>query len=151
MINIAVQSISPYVERAQVAQADGSMPFPVADHAVDRVVSTCVLDLLSEADARQAIAEAYRVLIPGGRLCLVSLTYGVTLPSRIVGALWQQLFRLHAPLVGGCRPIRLSPLLAQDGWSVLYRNVLTQFVGCHPTRQPRHASKGTFDLRTGGD
>ena len=127
MISIAEQRISPYAERAKVVQSDGSVHFPLADHSVDRVVSTYVLDLLSETDARQAISEAYRVLIPGGRLCLVSLAYGVTFPSRIVCALWQQLFRLHAPLVGGCRPIRLVPLLDRDDWSIRYRKVLTQF------------------------
>lgn len=127
MINIAEQRISPHAERAKVARSDGSVHFPLADHSVDRVVSTYVLDLLSEADARQAISEAYRVLIPGGRLCLVSLTYGVTFPSRIVCALWQQLFRVHAALVGGCRPIRLEPLVDQHGWTIVHRKVMTQF------------------------
>jgi hypothetical protein len=90
-------------------------------------VSTYVLDLLSETDARQALSEAHRVLIPSGRLCLVSLTYGVTFPSRIVSALWQQLFRLRATIVGGCRPIRLAPLLDHRGWLLMHRNVMTPF------------------------
>lgn len=115
MIDIAARRISAYAERAKVVQSDGSMFFPLPDHSVDRVVSTYVLDLLSETDIRQAIAEASRVHKPDGKLCLVSLTYGVTLMSRIVCALWSQLFRLHAPLVGGCRPIRLDPLFDQDG------------------------------------
>ena len=127
MINIAEQRISAYAERAEVVQSDGSMCFPLPDHSVDRVVSTYVLDLLSETDIRQAISEVYRVLMPGGKLCLVSLTYGVTFASRIVCALWSQLFRLHAPLVGGCRPIRLDPLIDQHSWSIDYRNVVTQF------------------------
>lgn len=127
MINIAEQRISAYAERAQVVQSDGSMRFPLPNHSVDRVVCTYVLDLLSETDIRQAISEAYRVLMPGGKLCLVSLTYGVTFASRIVRALWTALFRLHAPLVGGCRPIRLDPLFNQYGWSIEYCNVVTQF------------------------
>lgn len=127
MIDIAEQRLSAYAERAKVIQSDGSMHFPLADHSVDRVVSTYVLDLLSEADAREAISEAYRALVPGGKLCLVSLTYGSTFASRTVCALWQQLFRLHAPLVGGCRPIRLMPLLDQRVWSIAYRNVMIQF------------------------
>jgi len=71
--------------------------------------------------------EASRVLIPGGKLCLVSLTTGVTFSSRIVSKLWSTVSRLHAPLVGGCRPIRLDSYVDQDGWSVDYRNVVTQF------------------------
>jgi ubiquinone/menaquinone biosynthesis C-methylase UbiE len=127
MIEIARQRISPYEGRAKVARSDGSMRFPVPDHSVDRVVSTYVLDLLSETDIRHAISEAVRVLASSGKLCLVSLTHGVTFGSRIVCALWTGLFRVHAPLVGGCRPIRLDLFFDQARWSVDYRNVVLRF------------------------
>lgn len=132
MIALAQQRLAAYPGRAQVMQSDGSIHFPLPDHSVDRVVSTYVLDLLSETDARQAIAEAFRVLKPDGRLCLVSLAYGVTFPSRLVCAVWQQLFRLHAPLVGGCRPIRLGRLLdaqVRDAqvWAIRHHRIITRF------------------------
>lgn len=127
MIGLATQRLLPYAERAKAVQSDGSMRFPLVDHSVDRVVSTYVLDLLSEADIRQAIAEAHRVLVPGGKLCLVSLTLGVTIASRLVIALWSVLYRLRASLVGGCRPIMLEPFLAQEQWSITHRRSLSQF------------------------
>jgi ubiquinone/menaquinone biosynthesis C-methylase UbiE len=127
MIAIAEQRVLPYAERAQVSQSDGSMRFPLPDHSVDRVVSTYVLDLLSEADIRQAISEARRVLKPSGKLCLVSLTQAVTLISRIFIALWSALFRLRPSLIGGCRPILLHSFFDQQSWSVDYRNVVTRF------------------------
>jgi len=127
MIEISEQRISPYAPRAKVAQSDGSMRFPLQDHAVDRVVSTYVFDLLSESDIRQAISETLRVLIPSGKLCLVSLTHGVTFSSRIVTALWSAVFRLHSRLVGGCRPIRLSSFFEPDSWTIEYHNIVTQF------------------------
>jgi ubiquinone/menaquinone biosynthesis C-methylase UbiE len=127
MIEIAKERISPYQERAKVAQSDGPMRFPIPDHSVDRVVSTYVLDLLSETDIRYAISEAARVLTPRGKLCLVGLTHGVTFASRIVCAMWTALFQLHAPLVGGCRPIRIDMFLDQQRWAVDYRNVVTRF------------------------
>jgi ubiquinone/menaquinone biosynthesis C-methylase UbiE len=127
MITISAQRLSAYAERAKVVQSDGSIGFPLPDHSVDRVVSTYVLDLLSEADIRQVISEAYRVLTPGGKLCLVSLTSGVTFASRIVCALWSLLFRLHAPMVGGCRPIQLDSLFDRHGWTITYHRVVTQF------------------------
>jgi ubiquinone/menaquinone biosynthesis C-methylase UbiE len=126
MIDIAEQRISPYAERAKVVQSGASIRFPLPDCSVDRVVSTYVLDLLSEADIRDSISEARRVLTPSGRLCLVSLTHGVTFASRVVCALWWAVFRLHASLVGGCRPIRLDSFLDQMSWSVDYRNVVTR-------------------------
>lgn len=127
MADIAEQRIAPYQMRAKVIHSDGSMRFPIPDHSVDRVVSTYVFDLLSETDIRQAVLEAHRVLIPNGKLCLVSLTQGVTLVSRIVCALWKTVFRLRASLVGGCRPIRLDSFFDQQTWSINYRNVITQF------------------------
>jgi ubiquinone/menaquinone biosynthesis C-methylase UbiE len=127
MIDIAGQRISPYAERARVALSDGSMSFPLADHSVDRVVSTYVFDLLSETDIRHAISEARRVLTPNGKLCLASLTKGQALVSRVVSGLWSALFRLYAPMVGGCRPIRIEPFVSQQRWAVEHRSVITQF------------------------
>jgi len=127
MIAIAEQRVLPYKERAEVKQSGDSMRFPLTDHSVDRVVSTYVLDLLSEEDIRRAISEARRVLMPDGKLCLVGLTQGVTFVSRIFIALWSALFRLRASLVGGCRPILLDSFFDQHSWSVDYRNVVTRF------------------------
>jgi ubiquinone/menaquinone biosynthesis C-methylase UbiE len=127
MIAIAEQRVLPYTERAKVSQSDGSLHFPLPDHSVDRVVSAYVLDLLPETDIRQAISEARRVLIPSGKLCLVSLTQGVTFVSRIFIALWSALFRLRPSLLGGCRPILLNSFFDQQSWLVDYRNVVTRF------------------------
>lgn len=127
MIEIARQHISPFVDRARVEQSGGAISFPLPDHSVDRVVSTYVLDLLSEHDIAQVVREAQRVLMPNGKLCVLSLTRGTTLPSRIVSALWSMVFHIHAPLVGGCRPLQLEPLIARQQWTVEYRNVLTPF------------------------
>lgn len=127
MIKIAGQRISPFAERAKVVQSDGSMHFPLPDRSISPIVSTYMFDLLSETDIRQAISEACRVIMPNGKLCLVSLTCGVAFASRIVCALWAAVFRLHAPLVGGCRPIRLESFFHQRSWSIEYHNVVTRF------------------------
>lgn len=126
MIELAAQRLSNYAPRAKVARSDGAMRFPCPDRSVDRMVATYVLDILSEQDIREALREARRVLMPEGKVCLVSLGGGVTLGSRIVGALWSAVFRLHAPLVGGCRPIRLDSFVDQRNWSVAYQNVVSR-------------------------
>lgn len=127
MVDLARQRITPFAGRAEIKLSDGSLRFPLPDGSVDRVVSTYVLDLLSDQDIRLAIAEAHRVLTPGGMLCLVSLTEGVTPVSRVVSGLWFLVFRCRASLVGGCRPIRLASYLAPHVWSVNHHKVVTQF------------------------
>jgi ubiquinone/menaquinone biosynthesis C-methylase UbiE len=127
MIALARQRLVPYASRASVVLSNGDMQFPLRDQSVDRVIATYVFDLLSDADMQQAIREVRRVLLPGGKLCLVSLSQGVNFASRLVCRLWSGVFRLHAPLVGGCRPIRLLPFLDSMQWSVNYHHVLTQF------------------------
>ncbi len=127
MIGLAAPRIAPYADRAKVMQSDGAMQFPLPDHSVDRVVCVYLFDILSEDDVRQAIAEARRVLKPGGKLCVASLTEGVTVASRIVSTLWSQAFRLHPLLVGGCRPIRLDQFFVPASWSLDRRNVVVRF------------------------
>jgi ubiquinone/menaquinone biosynthesis C-methylase UbiE len=127
MIDLAGRRLAQFAGRAEAVISEGSMSFPAPDRSADRFVSTYVLDLLSVQDIRAAISEAHRVLKPGGKLCLASLTCGVTLASRMVSTLWSAVFRLRASLVGGCRPIRLEQYLDGRAWSVDYRNVVTPF------------------------
>ena len=127
MIAIARQRLMPYEKRVDLRQSEGSMSIKLAENTVDRVVSTYVLDLLSDEDIQSLIAEAYRVLRPDGRLCLVSLTDGVTVISKIVSTLWKTLFKAHATLVGGCRPINLQSYLDQALWTVEYHSIVIQY------------------------
>ncbi len=127
MVGLAKGRLRPYGERAQVVLSDGAIRFPLADRSVDHVVSTYVLDLLSEADIERFFAESYRVMVPGGKVCLASLTAGINIPSRIVSSLWLSVFRLNPALVGGCRPIRLDAFVNEREWRVAYRRVVTPF------------------------
>ena len=127
MIGLAKSRIDAYSERAQVRLSDGAVQFPLPDRSVDRVVSNYVLDLLSEADIRRFFAEARRTLVPAGKVCLASLTRGVSLPSRIVSSLWTAAFRLNPAIVGGCRPIHLDSFVDPAHWQVVHERVLTPF------------------------
>ncbi len=127
MIRLAEHRLSAYGGRAKVVQTDGSVNFPLADQSVDRVISNYVLDLLSESDIRLIFGEAHRVLIPGGKICLASLTKGIGLPSRIVSFLWMVVFKINASWVGGCRPIRFEPFIDPEKWMLEHKRVLAPF------------------------
>lgn len=127
MIGLAAQRVEAYSERAKVLQSSGTVRFPLPDHSADRVISSYVLDLLSDGDIRIFFSEAYRVLVPGGKLCLASLTNGINLPSRIVSSLWMAVFRMRPSIVGGCRPIRLEAHVDLERWHLEHQKVLTPF------------------------
>ena len=127
MVELARAAVAPWAGRARVELTDGSVHFPVPDASCDRVVGTYVLDLLSPADARRFVAEARRVLRPGGLLALASLAPGRTAPARLVTRLWQAVWRLNPALLGGCRPLRLRTLLDPADWDTLARSTVTDW------------------------
>ena len=65
------------------------------------------------------LAEARRVLRPGGLLCTASLTPGVTPATRLVSAAWAAAWSRAPWLTGGCRPLTVAPLLG--GWRIEHR------------------------------
>jgi ubiquinone/menaquinone biosynthesis C-methylase UbiE len=127
MVGLAKERLDAYGERAKVILSDGAVRFPLSDHSVDRVVSSYVLDLLSEEDIQRFLSESRRVASSCGIVCLTSLTRGVTLPSRIVSSLWMKVFRMRPSLVGGCRPIRLESYVDFGRWQLKHHRVLTPF------------------------
>jgi ubiquinone/menaquinone biosynthesis C-methylase UbiE len=111
-----------------VTLTDGSPELPLPDESCDRFVSNYVLDLLPEDRIRRVIAEAGRVLVRGGRLCLVSLTFGQGPASKAVIAVWKALHRARPALVGGCRPIEIGQYVSAGAWEVLYRATVVSWV-----------------------
>lgn len=51
---------------------------PVEDESVDLVVSNYCFHHLDEGEKRRAVAEAFRVLAPGGRLVFGDMMFGLT-------------------------------------------------------------------------
>jgi ubiquinone/menaquinone biosynthesis C-methylase UbiE len=107
-----------------LCEAD-AVRLPFRAGSLDRLFSAYMLDLLPLAEIPAALAEFRRVLRPGGRLALVSLTEGADLPSRLFVAGWKQVYRLDPQRLGGCRPLQHAGLLEQAGFAV-ERHVVVQ-------------------------
>lgn len=62
----------------------------IKDGSVDLVVSNCVLNLVSENDRAQMIAEIHRVLKPGGRVAISDIVADQAVPQHLKddGHLW---------------------------------------------------------------
>jgi ubiquinone/menaquinone biosynthesis C-methylase UbiE len=127
MIRLARARLARFGSRVTVEQTDGSLQFEAASGSYDRFVSTYVADLLSISDITSLLAEAHRLLMPEGLLCLVSLTHGTRWLSRLVAGLWTGIHRLKPTLVGGCRPLELRVLLPAHTFHLEYVHVVTAF------------------------
>jgi len=127
MIELAQSRTARFGGRAAIQQTSGTTRVDLPDAAFDRFISTYVLDLLSEKDIDSLLSEAYRVLTYGGLLGVVSLTRGSRGLSRFVTWTWERLHQFSPMLMGGCRPIKIRPLLEDLRWKVRHRNVVTPF------------------------
>lgn len=103
------------------------MSVPAADASCDRFAASYVIDLLSDDDVHDLLAEEHRVLAPGGLLCTVRLGRGSSLSAKIADSLWQALFWLQPKLVGGCRAIVTRDYLGDRDWSIRHDNIVTRF------------------------
>jgi len=119
MVGLARERVVAWADRAKILHLDGSLPLPVPDGSFDRFVATYVLDLLDSDYARRILDNAHRLLLPGGRLCLSSLTSGQSRVGRAVARAWSALWLFAPRIVGGCRPIDITELLNPAQWSIL--------------------------------
>ena len=127
MVSLALERLKPWSGRARVYQTDGSPRIPEPDGNADRFVSTYVFDLLAPDFIDQLLSEAHRVLVPGGKLCLVSMTFGASPLSRAVCWGWRRLWRLSPGIVGGCHPIELSDYLPSGAWKPNHQTKVTSW------------------------
>jgi ubiquinone/menaquinone biosynthesis C-methylase UbiE len=111
---------------SDLAQADGAW-LPFAIDSFDRLMCTYVLDLVAIRELPRWLMEFRRVLKPGGRMVLVSLTEGVTPLSRGFVAVWKMAYRVSPIACGGCRPLQLAGLVRQAGFETVDRQVVLQF------------------------
>ena len=124
MVALASDRLAPWRHRATVTLVDGGAAMPAADGAADRFVANYVFDLLGPGEARAALAEAYRVLAPGGLLCTTGLTPGEHGLARFVSRAWTGVWARWPALVGGCRPIRLVDVLDPSDWVVGHQHTV---------------------------
>jgi ubiquinone/menaquinone biosynthesis C-methylase UbiE len=127
MVGLARARLAELAPRAEVVLTDGSPPASEPAGSRDRFVANFVLDLLSEEDIAAVVREAHRILVPGGLLCVTSLSTGTSALSRLTSRVWGGLQRLHPALVGGCRPLELLRWIAPPDWEIRHHRKLELF------------------------
>lgn len=127
MVGLAEARLIPFGTRAAVRLTDGSLDLNLPDASCDRFVSNFVLDLLGEEDCQSVVAQAYRVLEPGGLLCLSGLSPGFSARSRLVAGVIRLIHAVRPPLVGGCRPLELLRFVDEAQWKTRHHNRLAPY------------------------
>ena len=100
---------------------------PFANQIFDRLLATYVLDLIPACDLADILINFHRLLKPGGRLVLLSLTDGINTASRAFVRLWKWVYALNPIACGGCRPLELACMVEQAGFTVIHREVIVQW------------------------
>ena len=98
-----------------------SLPYP--DATFDVIFNSYMFDLLPEKDFSQVLLEFKRVLKPGGRIVIASMTMGRKWYSRV----WDWLVRKAPNILEGCRPISLEWDAEQAGFKNIQEEYVSQF------------------------
>jgi ubiquinone/menaquinone biosynthesis C-methylase UbiE len=121
MLARAAAKTARYRGRCLLAQADAHR-LPLPDRCADVLCNNYMFDLLPDSDFGPVLVEFLRVLRPGGTLALVNMTR----PASAVQGFWEMLYRIHPPLLGGCRGVTMEPHVAAAGFRVLRRERISQ-------------------------
>ena len=97
------------------------------DGVFDLVMNNYMFDLLPEGDFPKVLNEFKRVLRSGGRLIMGNMTK----PLHWYNSAFELVYRIHPPLLGGCRGVYLLPYLESAGFTDLHREYMTQMT--YPT------------------
>jgi ubiquinone/menaquinone biosynthesis C-methylase UbiE len=96
---------------------------PYVDETFDLVFNSYMFDLLPEGDFSRVLQEFKRVLRPGGRIVITSMTQGRSWYSRM----WDRLVRRYPNILEGCRPISLEDDAKQAGYENIRIEYISQF------------------------
>jgi demethylmenaquinone methyltransferase/2-methoxy-6-polyprenyl-1,4-benzoquinol methylase len=101
-------------DRSNLVVSD-SLPLPFRSNLFDAVFSSFTLELFDTPQIPILLGECQRILTPGGRLVVVSLSKDQ--PLGTIGRLYES-FHDRFPTIADCRPVPVRHLLEDNGFQV---------------------------------
>jgi len=100
--------------------------FKIAEESqyFDLLVNSYMFDLIAFNEIDSVLAEFKRVLKKDAKLIVANMTMGETYGSGI----YRWIYRMSPKLFGGCRGVRLSEKLQQNGFQVITREYHQQLL-----------------------
>ena len=96
------------------------LPYP--DNTFDALLNSYMFDMLPVADFVPVLREFRRVLKPGGRCVCINMT----VPTHWTERLWDTIYALWPPLLGGCRGVAIAPFMQDAGFVEVRRTRIVQ-------------------------
>ncbi len=115
---------SRLLEQVGLVQSD-TLPIPFQNNIFDAVFSSFALELFDSPLIPEVLQECRRVLKPGGRIVIVSLSRDVPLP--LMGRIYENL-HISFPNILDCRPIPAQDLVEKNGF-VIKKSIITSMWG----------------------
>ena len=94
------------------------------DGSVDILFNNYMFDLILFDQMDNVINEFARVLKPGGKLVLVNMTKA----EQFGAGLYERIYRLSPPLMGGCRGVQMFNLLTEHRFKLITREYVQQML-----------------------
>jgi demethylmenaquinone methyltransferase/2-methoxy-6-polyprenyl-1,4-benzoquinol methylase len=111
--NIVVKA--GFTDRVSLVRSN-TLPMPFREGVFDGVFSSFTLELFDSPQIPLVLKESRRVLKPGGRLVLVSLSKDQPLPW--MGRMYESLHTRYPRLLD-CRPIPVRSLISDAGYKIV--------------------------------
>lgn len=124
MLRLAAARLNGEHLNASLTRAN-VLQLPFRSNSFDAVLSTFLLDLLSDPDIPVAVAELARVAAAGGRVVLGVME----LPNKLAERAWMTAYRTAPELVGRCRPVELAGHLPATGLRIIREEHVPGLIG----------------------
>jgi demethylmenaquinone methyltransferase/2-methoxy-6-polyprenyl-1,4-benzoquinol methylase len=103
-----------------------ALNLPFCSQSFDKIYCSYVLDLLPIEQIPGLMKQIYHLLRSNGKMVFLSLTEGVSPPSRLLVSFWKRAYMMNPKVCGGCLPVNLRSLADQVGLPILHHEIIVQ-------------------------